>query len=76
MLTLTHIHFHWTRKSYKQAAQIARLLSRYLDLPDHPPAIVRRYWELWERHPQHPDPLEMPLSRRLAEYGSSDGLPF
>jgi hypothetical protein len=56
--------FRWTRESYRHAKQLARLLNRYLDLPDHPPAIVRRYWELWERYPERGDPLLIPLSQR------------
>lgn len=58
------IKFKWTRKSYRQANQLARLLSRFLDMPDHAPAIVRRYWELWENYPEYGDPLLIPLSQR------------
>lgn len=68
--------FRWTRKTYKHAHQLARLLSRYLDLPDHPPAIVRRYWELWEHHPEKDDPLLIPLAQRLALHQGDPDVPF
>lgn len=68
--------FRWTRKSYRHAHQLARLLSRYLDLPDHPPAIVRRYWELWARHPQFDDPLLTPFLWRSSVMARTDEVPF
>ena len=68
--------FRWTRKSYKHAHQLARLLSRHMDLPDHPPGIVRRYWDLWERQPTIPDPLSIPLQRRLELFRGDSDIPF
>lgn len=68
--------FRWSRKTYHRAHQLSRLLARYMDLPDHPPAIVRRYWELWERHPTVRDPLETPLRLRLELFKDDDAIPF
>lgn len=62
------MRFRWTRKAYRQANQLARLFSRFMELPDHAPAIVRRYWELWERYPQSEDPLLTPVRHRLQRY--------
>jgi hypothetical protein len=69
--------FRWTRKTYRHADHLNRLLARYMDLPDHPPAIVRRYWELWQRHPQREDPLRfhIPPHVRLAARRDDD-IPF
>lgn len=68
--------FRWNRKTYRQAHHLARLLARYI-MPDQPPAILRRYWELWERQRQRSeaDPLEDPLYLRLARF-KGDDIPF
>ncbi len=68
--------FRWSRRTYRQAHQLSRLLARYMDLPDHPPAILRRYWELWERHRNPPDPLATPLHRRLDYFRRDSDIPF
>lgn len=68
--------FRWSRKTYRHADHLARLLARYMDLPDHPPAILRRYWALWERHRQSDDPLLVPLGCRLATFKDDDEIPF
>ena len=64
--------FRWTRKTYREADSLARFLTRHMyELPDAPP-LVRRYLALWERHPQHDDPLERPAWQRY----SNDSIPF
>ena len=68
--------WRWTRKTYRHAHSLSRLLSRYMYLPDHPPAIVRRYWDLWDRHRHGDDPLLVPLGVRLARFGGDDDIPF
>jgi hypothetical protein len=37
------------------------------------PALVRRWRELWDQHPQHDDPLMRPHWQR---YQPDDGIPF
>jgi hypothetical protein len=61
---MTIMRFRWTRRKYQHARQIARLLSRFDELPLTVPAVVQRYWELWERYPQYQDPLLAPLRCR------------
>lgn len=74
--------FRWTRASYRKAQHLSRLLGRMVNLPDRPPLIVERYWELWSewessRGYQDRDPLTVPLSRRLAEkHNAEDSIPF
>lgn len=64
--------FRWTRRKYMHAHHLARLLSR-LDFPlSLAPAIVQRYWALWERHPALGDPLMQPPAYRY----SRDDIPF
>ncbi len=65
--------FRWTRKTYKHADHLARFYSRHpYELPDNPPRALRRYRELWERHPQRDDPLLVPLQWRHP----GDDIPF
>lgn len=64
--------FRWTRAKYKRAQHLNRLLPL---LPFHcpdKPALVQRYHDLWDAHPQGSDPLEVPLRYRLP----SDDIPF
>jgi hypothetical protein len=57
--------FRWNRRRYMHARQLVRLLGRMSVLPyGDAPAIVQRYWELWERYPSHGDPLLRPLAYR------------
>ena len=59
--------WRWTRRAYRKAASLARYFDRHVyDLPHEPPNILRRLWELWERHPQRDDPLNVPLRWRLS----------
>ncbi len=70
--------FRWTRERYRKAAHLSRYFARHVyDLPSEPPAILRRLWELWSRHPQRDDPLQRPLRARLYERRSfDDSIPF
>lgn len=70
--------FRWTRSRYRKAASLSRYFARHVyDLPSDPPAMLRRYWELWERHPSGTDPLALPLRARLARLHDDDsGIPF
>lgn len=69
--------FRWTRKAYQHAAWLARFTGRHLyQLSEHPPALLRRYWNLWVRHPQGDDPLLTPLARRYEEQRGDDWIPF
>lgn len=56
--------FRWTRRKYRHANHLARLLSRFESLPLTAPDIVQRYWALWERYPSFGDPLRRPLAWR------------
>lgn len=68
--------FRWTRKLYHQADSLARFMGRHLyELPDCP-NLVRRYVELWERHPQSDDPLLMPVRQRLNRGTAFHGITF
>lgn len=67
--------FRWTRKAYQHAAWLARFTGRHLyELPERPPPLLQRYFDLWGRHPQKDDPLLEPLSRRYARF--DDSIPF
>jgi hypothetical protein len=68
--------FRWTRKLYRQADSLARFIGRHMyELPDQP-NLVRRYFELWERHPQRDDPLNDPMWLRKSRRGIGDDIPF
>ena len=56
--------FRWTRAKYKRAHHLARFLSRVHGLSYKSPALVERYIELWEQHPQFEDPLLTPYTWR------------
>ena len=64
--------FKWNRESYERARRLARLLSRFYDLPEQP-ELLRRYFDLWARHQQNEDPLLVPVQTRL---GWRQGIPF
>lgn len=67
--------FRWTRRRYEKARELARFMDRHLcELPDQMPDLLRRYVELWERHPQNDDPLLIPMLRRPAY--CRDDIPF
>lgn len=56
--------FRWTRRRYRKAHSLSRFVGRWLyELPDQP-ELVRRYFELWEQHPQREDPLLTPMQWR------------
>jgi len=64
--------FRWTRKRYRKADSLARFMTRHLyDLPEQP-RILRRYFELWDLHPQREDPLLTPVCYRY----DRDDIPF
>lgn len=70
------LRFHWTRRTYRQANSLARFLGTY----ECDPAgvaiepLLQRYFELWERHPQNDDPLNIPTQQRYWRH--LDGIPF
>jgi hypothetical protein len=67
--------FRWTRKSYRRAHHLARLLVNIPSVFNAPP-LVQRYHELWQRHPSYDDPLkEGNLRWRLAMF-KGDDIPF
>lgn len=69
--------FRWTRERYRKAAHLARYFARHgYSLPSEPPALVRRYWALWERHPQRDDPLTKPMCWREPYISRDDDVPF
>jgi len=68
--------FKWTRKLYKQADWMARFYGRHIyELPERPPMLLQRYWDLWERHRQNDDPLLVPVRQRPG-YADYDEIPF
>lgn len=69
--------FRWTRKRYRRAWHLSRFFARYIyDLPSEPPALLRRFHELWERHPQRDDPLLQPFKWRRRTLEHFDEIPF
>lgn len=68
--------FQWTRARYHRAHHLARLLPRFYILPEEAPALVQRYWNLWEQHPQRSDELAQPMMSREPYCWRDDGLPF
>jgi hypothetical protein len=68
--------FRWTRKTYRQAHHLSRLLNRF-EFPDDQPAIVAKYFELWNRYWQDHgrDPLNEPIFLRLERF-KGDEIPF
>jgi len=71
--------FRWTRKSYERAHHLARLVNRMQYLPDEPPALVQRYFDLWAEHERKcdyaRDPLTESLDYRLSRF-KGDDIPF
>jgi hypothetical protein len=68
--------FRWTRKAYKHADWMARFYGRHIyELPERPPPLLQRYFDLWERHRQNDDPLLVPVRQRPG-YADDDGIPF
>ncbi len=68
--------FKWTRKVYKHADWLARFCGRHIyELPERPPPLLQRYFDLWERHRQNDDPLLVPLRQRPG-YADYDEIPF
>lgn len=65
--------FRWTRAAYRKAHSMARMFSRFNDLPYNEPPILQRYFELWNEYRQNEDPLLVPFSRRTR---FSDSIPF
>jgi hypothetical protein len=54
---------------------MARFYGRHIyELPERPPPLLQRYFDLWERHRQNEDPLLLPLSRRPGY--CQDDIPF
>jgi hypothetical protein len=71
--------FRWTRKSYAHAAWLTRFAGRHLYDVYQTPDAVRRYFELWDRHPQKDDPLLRHVKHRLdakRRAEQDDGIPF
>ena len=66
--------FRWNRKKYRRAAHLARFFTRVIELPADPPQLLRRYFELWEDHPQKGDPLLTPM--RYRDHYLGDDIPF
>lgn len=63
--------FKWTRERYRAASSLGRFMVRQMnpqEFPDEPPTLVRRLHELWDRHPQRPDPLTVRTVDRLADF--------
>ena len=67
--------FAWTRRLYRQADSLARLVNRHVYDAHGVPPLVRRYHQLWEQHPQHDDPLLRPVQWRYPSY-CPDDVPF
>jgi len=66
--TMARKRFKWTRKAYQHAAWLSRFMARHVrELPDQPPDLLRRYWELWQRYPERGDPLAQALAERYPE---------
>lgn len=65
--------FRWTRALYRRAHREARVYDGYGFMYHGEPALVRRWRELWDRHPQGVDPLLTPLQWR---HPPDDGIPF
>lgn len=74
--------FRWTRETYRQAARLARIgdiFHAYGREDQQPPLLLKRYWELWERHRQYEDPLAGHLWQRMQymrEKHLPDDIPF
>lgn len=68
--------FRWTRKLYREADSMSRFLSGYpYWAHERAPMLLRRYWALWEKHPQSDDRLLTPVQWRYPTW-CPDGIPF
>lgn len=66
---------YWTRARYRKASSLSRYFARWVyELPSEPPALLQRFFELWEQHPQKPDPLRQ--SMRYRPRYNRDDIPF
>lgn len=66
--------FRWTRERYRKAHHLSRFYARWVyELPSQPPALLQRFYQLWERHPQRDDPLTKPIRQRR---DFDDSIPF
>ena len=65
--------FRWTRALYRRAHREARVYDGYGFMYYGESALVRRWRELWDQHPQGVDPLLTPLQWRRPP---DDGIPF
>lgn len=70
--------FRWSRKTYRKAHHLARLLDRMGFYSPQTPTLLRRFWELWEQHPTGRDPFDTPVRCRLNAFkrGEDDDIPF
>lgn len=69
--------FRWTRETYKRASSLCRFMNRNIYyLPPDPPRLVKRFFDLWEKHPQSDDPLERPMLSREHYSGLDSSIPF
>jgi hypothetical protein len=67
--------FRWTRERYRKAQHLSRFFARWVyELPSERPALLQRFQDLWERHPQRDDPLTRPIRQRRADF--EDSIPF
>lgn len=71
--------FRWSRKTYREAARLARVLRNYGDATWPTPIPVKHYLQLWEEyeaiHQYDADPIDAPLNQRLHWFKNPD-LPF
>lgn len=73
----TRKRFRWTRARYRKADRLSRYFARHIyELPSEPPLLLRRYNDLWGRHPQRDDPLLTPFAWRPRTLEFDDGIPF
>lgn len=72
---MTRSRFRWTRAKYYQAYREARVYDGQGFMYHGEPSLVRRYRELWDRHPQGEDPLTRHISWRYPRT-DPDGIPF
>jgi hypothetical protein len=54
----------WTRRLFRHAAALARVLAQGFERPQSVPPLVRAYWALFEDFPQRTDPLLTPMRDR------------
>ena len=73
-MSIIYRRFKWSRGLYRKAHHLFRLFGRWdcKQLPSDPPELLRRYFDLRERHRQQDDPLLVPLKYRY----DRNGIPF